>query len=779
MLDASAKIPSGILQGNGIQLGDFDQCLGSRARVQLETGSVVKVQGKYCLARLDVKAEHEELEVPVHLAQAKNLIRSRIDDPGHFVPRFSTLSWGVCVPSPCNPEDAEVVIKDSLKHYQHTSGLVIRVKIDERDCHVYESSWDEWFELPTVLTLSFYAVIILLVLIATVQDYLSSGSSEEPPSEDADDKAECDQEAEEGEKEKEDAPKTDSFLSSFSLYSTLMKLTAPGTNDEISCIHGVRGLATIALLVAHKFLPVAVTPYNNRLKITEVVSSPLWSWCRAGWIYTDCFLLLSGTLTAHRMSADGSGVKRLFSRYLRLTPALLAVVLFYAYIWDNISTGPMWGTLVTKNAEICQEGWWWNLLYIQNWFGFEDMCAPQTHQLALDMQLTIVGGLIVWLMQIKPSVFKFLLPTVIGLAAFSRYSTVIEHRLTMLAYHGVSVSQLYRTARLSYTSVYHRCTPYLIGISLGIALQKPSQLNKILLALGWLTSGALWGLVWWAGLDSGNTQYRYNALFAANYAAIAPIAASLAIAWVIYAVHNGYCESLANFLCCRPLVLISRLSYALYLCQFIVFLTEAATVRTTSEFSLLSLIDLHEISLIILSSTLLTLTFVIPMQSLHKVFTFSSNSEKEDNKEESEDKPDENHIEATAESTEDHEEEIDVPQIKTRQLLVAHREVLEEIPEADIEYEIQRDKLEGLEEILEEEEEEGADDDVRENHLDDEDLEVIEEEQGGEDDFWGDRDEDYVPRRASYVQDDDEDIDEWEWTANGSQNGAQHYRYTR
>lgn len=80
MLDATAKIPSGILQGNGIQLGDFDQCLGSRARVQLESGSVVKVQGQYCLARLDVKADHPELELPVHLAQAKNLIKSRIDD---------------------------------------------------------------------------------------------------------------------------------------------------------------------------------------------------------------------------------------------------------------------------------------------------------------------------------------------------------------------------------------------------------------------------------------------------------------------------------------------------------------------------------------------------------------------------------------------------------------------------------------------------------------------------------------------------------------------------
>lgn len=80
VLDATAKIPSGILHGNGIQLGSFDQCLGSRARVQLDTGSIVKVYGKYCLARVDLKSEHKEMEIPVHLAQAKNLIKSRIDD---------------------------------------------------------------------------------------------------------------------------------------------------------------------------------------------------------------------------------------------------------------------------------------------------------------------------------------------------------------------------------------------------------------------------------------------------------------------------------------------------------------------------------------------------------------------------------------------------------------------------------------------------------------------------------------------------------------------------
>lgn len=191
-------------------------------------------------------------------------------------------------------------------------------------------------------------------------------------------------------------------------------------------------------------------------------------------------------------------------------------------------------------------------------------------------------------------------------------------------------------------------------------------------------------------------------------------------------------------------------------------------------------IDIQEISLIILSSTVLTLTLIIPMQSLHKVFTFSSSSDKDEEKSDTDEKStEENHTDPNIQRNNIEEEEIEIPQAKSRQVLVAHRETLEEIPEAEIEYESQREKIEGLEEILEEEEEDGEDEDVRENHLEEEDMEVIEEEQGGEDDFWGDRDEDYVPRRAYPEDNDDGDIDEWEWTATGSRNGAQHYRYTR
>lgn len=62
------------------------------------------------------------------------------------------------------------------------------------------------------------------------------------------------------------------IIMSFSLRRTLKILTKTESNNssEISCIHGIRSLATIALYVAHKMIPTAQIPYANRISLTEV-----------------------------------------------------------------------------------------------------------------------------------------------------------------------------------------------------------------------------------------------------------------------------------------------------------------------------------------------------------------------------------------------------------------------------------------------------------------------------------------------------------------------------
>lgn len=126
-------------------------------------------------------------------------------------------------------------------------------------------------------------------------------------------------------------------------------------------------------------------------------------------IYTDVFLLLSGALTAYHMAKElkTRGEIRWFCRFVarfiryfrnerilavvqlklkkklivpspthvRLSPALLAVVFWYAFVMEHVGSGPQWNSVVTANAELCKNNAWTNLLYVQNFLPFEEMVS--------------------------------------------------------------------------------------------------------------------------------------------------------------------------------------------------------------------------------------------------------------------------------------------------------------------------------------------------------------------------------------------------------------------
>lgn len=80
VLDASAKIPSGLLRGNVNQLGDFDQCLGISARVKVDSKKTIKIQGKYCLASIDFYPVLPDTKVAANLMQSRGFLRGNMRD---------------------------------------------------------------------------------------------------------------------------------------------------------------------------------------------------------------------------------------------------------------------------------------------------------------------------------------------------------------------------------------------------------------------------------------------------------------------------------------------------------------------------------------------------------------------------------------------------------------------------------------------------------------------------------------------------------------------------
>nr|CAD7577657.1 unnamed protein product [Timema californicum] len=206
---------------------------------------------------------------------------------------------------------------------------------------------------------------------------------------------------------------------------------------------------------------------------------------------------------------------------MRLTPAIISLVVFYAYIWEHLGNGPIWNKVVKRNADLCKKSMWKNMLYVQNFYPAEEMCATHTHQLSVDMQLSLVAPLLVYLLFVS-HVWGILLlltlhvisgalryycaththqlsvdmqlslvaPLLVYLLFVShvwgilllltlhvisgalRYYVSVQNNLSMLIYIGITLNQTFRTANMTYTVPSHQATPYMFGIWLGYFLHK-------------------------------------------------------------------------------------------------------------------------------------------------------------------------------------------------------------------------------------------------------------------------------------------------------------------
>lgn len=79
-MDASAKIPAGLMRGNMNQLGDFDLCTDIATKIKIPNEQPIRMKGKYCLAQVDVVAIAPDLRLPVHLMQGRSFLRSSLRD---------------------------------------------------------------------------------------------------------------------------------------------------------------------------------------------------------------------------------------------------------------------------------------------------------------------------------------------------------------------------------------------------------------------------------------------------------------------------------------------------------------------------------------------------------------------------------------------------------------------------------------------------------------------------------------------------------------------------
>ncbi|XP_039294566.1 O-acyltransferase like protein isoform X1 [Nilaparvata lugens] len=524
-----------------------------------------------------------------------------MEDSGHRVPvSFSLVQWGVCVPSSCGATDIESALRSNVATHAHASGVEVRV--EDKMCQARVDP------LPAPkygmrIALLVFGILISSCIAATLLD-----------------------------SDNYRARRPNSALMCFSLKKNWKKLTDTETSnaEDIDCLNGVRFMSALALLFSHKQMGLMFLPYINRTDLAEITGMAWSTIGRTAIIHTDAFIFMSGLLTArsflNELSRKGKlDVKsRLISRIFRLSPNLMAVILFATWIFPNINWGPLWPQVVTTHSQLCRKYFWRNMLYIHNFFPFEKMCLTHTHQLGMDMQLFIASPLLVYCMWRWPKRSVLGLLTAASLSTMFRYNATIEHNLSPIVHYGVSIAQLMRTADLSYIRPTHRATVYIMGIFFAYYLhlrrnQPPLIMSKMTVAFGWLF-GLTLGLVVLIGpYNTALLGYVYDPVEAAIYSAFSPILWCTFISWGVMASHYGYGGWFGKFLSWKYFKVFTRLAYAIYLTQFPVFFYNVGTTKAALYYSSLDLFNFSEFGVIVFLSVALTLLVDLPFQNLRRV----------------------------------------------------------------------------------------------------------------------------------------------------------------
>jgi len=363
------------------------------------------------------------------------------------------------------------------------------------------------------------------------------------------------------------------------------------------------------------------------------------------YLSVDTFFFLSGFLLCFvllkELEKEGNHLLILFNaylhRYLRLTPAYLAVIGFYATLRNKLFDYPPYNN--EKTEQNCRQLWWKMILYIHTLFDGETTdtiprdqgsCMPQAWYLSVDMQMFIAGPpIIFFLYTLKKHNMKIFL-----CASFvcSMTAILIPGILTWLYNFaptdvlqsdkpGVELDQ----HNIIYKKPWSRAAPYAIGILLGFWWNhnkgRMPKLPGWFVISGWLITFTV-GLLIEYGMFPYNKfgEASYSTLTALSYATLHRPVWSLCLCWVIVSCHAGYGGPINSLLSWPALIPLSRLTYSAYLVHYMVLDLFWHDVRPMYKDELvISWVYISNVVVSLAFAVVLALAVEIPVINLDKI----------------------------------------------------------------------------------------------------------------------------------------------------------------
>ncbi|XP_054008438.1 nose resistant to fluoxetine protein 6-like [Hylaeus anthracinus] len=361
------------------------------------------------------------------------------------------------------------------------------------------------------------------------------------------------------------------ILICFSAYTNTKKLfTLNKTRNNLDIFHGMKVIGMVWIILAHVLFYGSFNIGNKlTLLLTSqyLISQPITN----ATFSVDTYFFMSGFLltyiffkaTKNEKMADVSAGKKMIQfivmiirRIIRLTPAYGVIILLgiLVFTWlDNTSVF----SLYEEGHITCTKYWWRNLLYISNFFHWDESCLTWSWYLSDDMNFFIIG-----LMVLMLSNTHFYLAISIG--TVSLISSIISCAYIAYNtnyYHVIDV-QLNLLTEV-YTPPWIRIGPFWIGMLTASLLNKWNyevNMSKAAITIGWIC-----GIVCNMTILIAVYDKSVAPIVSALYIAVSRTMWSLGIAWVTVACTTNNGGIVTKILAHRCWVPLSKLTYSVYL----------------------------------------------------------------------------------------------------------------------------------------------------------------------------------------------------------------------
>lgn len=598
MYDAFVKGSSGIESGLVYQFGHFDQCI--ELNKQVENGlDNIPVRSKYCLA--EVKFDGLRIQ---KLGSRKT--RSE---------NSTIVNWGTCLPSSCDAKDIGIFLESFLQK---------PVNVDEKMCQItkHDIAITKEMIIYASVVMFFVALTMMSTFYHIYQLYANQNEQKKP----------C----------------IDTALKAFSIIENLKKLGQCGKDQMgLNAINGIKALAMLFILGGHALSFIYSGPVYNSGFMADNLQKVQYAVLTNSLLFVDIFLFLSGFLFCRillieleRRRGNVNVAILYIGRYIRLTPSYMAVIGFYMTWFSVMGSGPIWQKTIGLEQERCQQSWWLNILYVNNYFGTDQLCMFQSWYLSVDTQLFFFAPIaIFFLHKSRRFGFQFLLIVLAISIAIPFTVTYINNLDPTLMVYADEVQDFATNPFYigSYIKTHMRATDYVIGILAGFIVhsmqEKGTKILKTYVTM--LSVAAI--VVGTLSMFSITRFYAssFTVLESATYAAFHKVGWGLCIGWLVVAVTTGHATRLQKFLGCRFFAPISRLTYCAYLCNGIVELYHANDLRFPHYLSKINMFHkatMHSIDTFALA-LIVCLLFESPIHALERILfkTFSKPSKPKGN----------------------------------------------------------------------------------------------------------------------------------------------------